>query len=95
MFSRLVGTFFRNMSSKIPEAKIKEANQALLFVNSLKNKGDAESLKQALREVDEIKSKYPFCFDTARVVRGEIADDLLNKLHTGKPEKQDNGSFKL
>ncbi len=74
--------FFQELvkpKSIINQAALIETQKVFNEVKDLQKSNKTDDLKRALFLISETEKKYPFCFDTARYYRGEIAFLLLNK----------------
>lgn len=73
---------FRNItiknSEKIASNEVfSEPSNTFTEIEKLGKSNDIHDLKRALHMIDETQSKYPFCFDKARYLRGEISGKYL------------------
>lgn len=73
--------FFRNLvktKATINQDVLIEAKNAFEEIRVLQKSNNMHELEHALYLLNEAEKKYPFCFDTARYYRGEIASMLVN-----------------
>jgi hypothetical protein len=86
----MLARFFRNFtkgSGSLTKADYQEVANTFNKIKELQNTNEIGNLRMAFRMVDQVEMKYPFCYDTARVIRGSVGSSLVDKIEELKEEK--------
>jgi hypothetical protein len=73
-------SFFKSLvgpTSRINAAALTEVKKTFVEVERLRKSSSADDVVEALCLISEIEKKHPFCYDVARIYRGETVASLV------------------